>query len=85
MTFDPIIAAAKTHKSVVTVEDHTIHDGLAGLVLEQMGDAGQFPSCFLPIGLQGCFSGIAGSQSYPRAKYGIDANSILKRTHNLIA
>jgi transketolase len=81
---DPIIAAARTHRAVITVEEHTIHGGLAGLVLEQMADAGQFPTRFLRIGLQGCFSSIVGSQAYLRAHYGMDANTIVHRIRELI-
>lgn len=81
---DPIIAAARTHRAIVTVEEHTIHGGLGGLILEQLADAGAFPARFLRVGLQGCFSSIVGSQAYLRAHYGMDANAIAGRTRQLL-
>lgn len=73
---DPIIDAARNHQAIMTVEEHTIHGGLAGLVLENLADAGVFPPRFLRIGLQGCFSSVVGSQAYLRTYYGMDADAI---------
>ena len=79
------VAAAKSHRAVVTVEEHTIHGGLGGLVLETLADAGAFPAKFLRIGLDGCFSSVVGSQSYLRTTYGMDATSIVQRTRKLLS
>jgi len=76
---DRIIAAAGTHRAIVTVEEHTIHGGLGGLVLETLADAGAPIGKFLRIGLDGCFSSVVGSQSYLRTVYGMDAAAIVKR------
>jgi transketolase len=81
----PIVAAARTHRAVVTVEEHTVHGGLGGLVLETLADAGAVPSLFLRIGLDGCFSSVVGSQSYLRARYGMDAEAIARRTQQLLS
>jgi transketolase len=81
---DPIIAASRSHRVVVTVEEHTIHGGLGGLVLETLADAGAFPARFLRIGLDGCFSSVVGSQAYLRTHYGMDASAITARTRQLL-
>lgn len=80
-----IVDAARNHKAVVTVEEHTVHGGLGGLVLETLAEAGIFPGKFLRIGLDGCFSSVVGSQSYLRSTYGMDAASIVRRTRKLLS
>jgi transketolase len=79
-----IVGAAKTHRAVVTVEEHTIHGGLGGLVLETLADHGTFPGKFLRIGLDGRFSSVVGSQFYLRGVYEMDAASIVRRTEALL-
>lgn len=80
-----VLNAAGTHRAIVTVEEHTIHGGLGGLVLETLADAGVHPGKFLRIGLDGCFSSVVGSQMYLRASCGMDARSIVSRTKALLA
>ncbi len=80
----PIVAAAAKHRAVVTIEEHTIHGGLAGLILESLGDAQAFPARFLRIGLDGCFSSVVGAQPYLRAHYGMDAAGIVRRVRALL-
>lgn len=80
-----IVDAARTHRAIVTVEEHTIDGGLGGLVLETLGDAGAFPAKFLRIGLDRCFSSVVGSQSYLRSIYGMDAPSIVRRAQELLS
>jgi transketolase len=82
---DRIVEAARMHRALVTVEEHTIHGGLGGLVLENLADAGAFPNKFLRIGLDGCFSSVVGSQSYLRTAYDMDAASIVRRTRRLLS
>lgn len=81
---EPFVAASRSHRAIVTVEEHTIHGGLAGLVLETLGDTGAFPRRFLRIGLEGCFSSVVGSQSYLRTHYRMDAPAIAARTRSLL-
>jgi transketolase len=81
---EPFVAASRGHRAIVTVEEHTIHGGLGGLVLETLGDAGAFPSRFLRIGLDGCFSSVVGSQPYLRTHYRMDAPAIVGRTRVLL-
>jgi transketolase len=77
--------AARKHRTIVTVEEHTIHGGLGGLVLETLADAGVMPQKFLRIGLNGCFSSVVGSQTYLRSVYEMDATSIVRRTLALLS
>ena len=82
---DRFVDAARQHKAIVTVEEHTIHGGLGGLVLETLADAGVHPAKFLRIGLNGCFSSVVGSQNFLRATYRMDATSIVRRTQTLLS
>lgn len=79
------VAAARDHQAIVTVEEHTVHGGLGGLVLEILGDAGAWPRRFLRIGLDGCFSSVVGSQQYLRKHYRMDADAIAQRTRTLLS
>jgi transketolase len=81
---DSIITAARTHKAIVTVEEHTVHGGLGGLILETLADVGAVPPKFLRVGLEGCFSSVVGSQAYLRAVFRMDAESIACRTQLLL-
>lgn len=77
--------AAKTHRAVVTLEEHTITGGLGGLVLETLAEKGAFPQRFMRIGLDRCFSSVVGSQTYLRSVYKMDANHIISRIQALMA
>ncbi|HYC71320.1 MAG TPA: transketolase C-terminal domain-containing protein [Opitutaceae bacterium] len=81
---DRFVAAAREHRAVVTVEEHTVHGGLGGLVLETLADAGVFPRQFLRIGLDGCFSSVVGTQAYLRTAYAMDAAAITRRVRSLL-
>ena len=82
---DRFIEAAMSHRAIVTVEEHTVHGGLGGMVLETLADSGTFPSKFLRIGLDGCFSSVVGTQTYLRTAYAMDAASIVRRTQALLS
>ncbi|MEO6003575.1 MAG: transketolase C-terminal domain-containing protein [Opitutus sp.] len=79
-----VVDASRTHRAIVTVEEHTIHGGLGSLILETLADASAFPAKFLRIGLNGCFSSIVGSQGYLRTAYAMDASSIVQRSRALL-
>lgn len=79
------IDAGRSHRAVVTIEEHTIHGGLGGLVLETLADANTFPARFLRIGLDGCFSSVVGSQNYLRSHYRMDAPAIVARVSPLLS
>lgn len=80
-----LIEAARTHRALVTIEEHTIHGGLGGVVLENLADSEIWPQRFLRIGLNGCFSSVVGSQQYLRSHYGMDAAAIAQRTRDLLS
>lgn len=79
------VDAAKTHRAVVTVEEHTVNGGLGGLVLETLADQGVFPPKILRVGLDRCFSSVVGSQSYLRAVYKMDAEHLVARVLSLMS
>jgi transketolase len=68
-------AAARDTGGIVTIEEHSLHGGLAGAVAQVLLEAGTPPGFFLRFGLR-TFSSIVGSQSYLRKVYGLDARSI---------
>ena len=82
---DRLIEAARQHRAVVTIEEHTVSGGLGGLVLETFADAGVASGRFMRIGLERCFSSVVGSQSYLRTAYRMDAASIVQRTQELLS
>lgn len=79
------VEIARSHRALVTVEEHTIHGGLGGLTLEALAESSAVPNKFLRIGLDGCFSSKVGSQQYLRTIYHLDATSIAERTKKLLA
>jgi transketolase len=81
---DVIVRLATMHSIVVTVEEHTVHGGLGGLMAETLLDSGCAPQRFLRIGLQGCFSSTVGSQAFLRKVYSLDKNAIVDRTRALM-
>jgi len=82
---DRLVAAAQTHRLIVTVEEHSIHGGLGALVLEVLSDANACPKSLVRIGLNGCFSSIVGSQHYLRAAYRVNSSSIVDRVLSALA
>lgn len=84
-TLEHDLTSLLAHRLVVTVEEHTIHGGLGGLILETFADHGTFPRRFLRIGLDGCFSSVVGSQAYLRRQYKMDSDSIVLRVRQLLS
>lgn len=81
---DRFINAVETHSAIVTVEEHTVTGGLAGMVLETLADSRALPARFLRIGLDRCFSSVVGSQNHLRSVYDLDATSIVSRVQRLL-
>lgn len=80
---EAILEAAKTHRLLVSVEEHSIYGGLGGAISEVLSDSG----CGLPllrIGLQDCFAKGYGTQADIRRKNGIDANSITEQIEKFL-
>lgn len=72
-----VLQAAKETGGIITVEEHTIHGGLGGVVAETLLDYGAIPQAFHRIGLREGFSSVVGSQGYLRSRYGMDVNTIV--------
>jgi transketolase len=81
---EELYRAVRETGAIITVEEHTLHGGLGGLVAETLMDAGVHPKRFLRIALEAGFSSIVGSQEYLRKCYKMDAQSIFERTINLL-
>ena len=81
---ETIIRAALETGGIITVEEHTIHGGLGGVVAETLLDAGVMPRVFKRMGLREGFSSIVGSQHYLRVRYGLDANAIEKTVRSVL-
>ena len=81
---ETILRAAEETGVLVTVEEHTIHGGLGGIVAETLLDNNIHPKQFLRIGLEAGFSSIVGSQKYLRQRYKMDAVSIKNRVQVLM-
>jgi transketolase len=73
-----VAALVRSAPLVVTVEEHTIHGGLASVVLEACATAAVWPARLLRFALQDEFSSLVGSQRYLRARYGLSAGSIAR-------
>ncbi len=73
---ETVIKAAYETYGIITVEEHTRHGGLGGIVAEVLMDAGVMPKVFRRMGLNAGFSSIVGSQRYLRKQYGLDTDSI---------
>lgn len=82
---DAVLDASRTTGGIITVEEHTIHGGLGSAVAETCLDAGVAPRRFHRIGLRAGFSSHVGSQDYLRAKYEIDAPSIVVAATRMVS
>jgi transketolase len=74
---EAVVAAASECGVVVTVEEHNILGGLGAAVAEACLEAGAKVSGFRRIGLRDEFPSVVGDQKYLRARYGMDAASIV--------
>ena len=75
-----VSAAAKTGK-VVTVEEHSVIDGLGGAVAEVLGE--NQPTKMLRIGIQDVF-GESGMAQQLIQKYGLDSVSIYEKVNEFV-
>ena len=74
-----VLQLSRKISRVVTVEEHTLHGGLGGIIAEVLMDNCVALKTFLRIGLESGFSSIVGDQKYLRKCYGLDADSIVQR------
>lgn len=80
---DAIVAAARDTGGIVTIEEHSVIGGLAGAVAETCLEHGVAPRRFARLGLRDQFATEVGSQPYLRARYGLDAASIVSAVQTL--
>jgi transketolase len=76
LSVEPIIAAARETGGIITLEEHTVEGGLAGLIAETLLEHSSAPRHFRRMGLRNGFSSIVGSQAYLRTRYGLDAPAV---------
>lgn len=82
---EPLFSAAMETGGVITVEEHTVLGGLGAATAEAFLEEGVIPQIFYRIGLRDCFSTLVGSQNYLREKYGMDVQSIVKKSLELLS
>jgi transketolase len=76
---EKLIEIATTHQYLYTLEEHSIHGGLGGLVAETVLEANIPNPYFYRFGLRDGFSSVVGDQQYLRTHYKIDAVAIADR------
>jgi transketolase len=69
--------SAKKTGCVITVEEHSIHGGLGGMIAETLAELGVMPKVFRRIGLRERFTSVVGDQEYLRQRYGLSAEAIV--------
>ncbi|MCR5640546.1 MAG: transketolase [Lachnospiraceae bacterium] len=73
-----VVAAAQAGMPIVTVEEHNIHGGLAGVIAEEVAFAGMGARVY-PIGIEDVFAAGYGNQLMVRKANGLDAEHIYRR------
>ena len=80
-----IVAAARETGGIITLEEHSVLGGLAGAVSEVCMEEMAFPRRFARLGLRDLFATEVGSQSYLRARYGLDAVAVAETVRTQLA
>ena len=76
---ETISACAKTHKTILTVEEHNLSGGFGSAVAEVLAELDGEKAKLIRIGLEDKYSSIVGSQKYLRKHYLMDASVIVKK------
>lgn len=78
--FDAGVVRASALKTgrVVTVEEHSVHGGLGGVIAEELAENGGLPRVFRRVGLRERFASVVGDQQYLREQYGISADAVVQ-------
>lgn len=71
-----ILNCAKTHSTIVTVEEHNLSGGFGSAVAEVLVEADSVRAKLVRIALDDRYSSIVGNQKYLRKQYSIDAKTI---------
>lgn len=74
-----ILQCAKTHKTIITVEEHNLSGGFGSAVAEVLAEHEGAKAKLVRIALDDRYSCIVGSQKYLRKQYGLDAKTIIKK------
>ena len=76
---ETILECARSHKAIVTVEEHNLSGGFGSAVAEVLAEAEGIQARLVRVALDDRYSCIVGSQKYLRRQYGIDAQAIVKK------
>ena len=74
-----ILECAKTHKAIVTVEEHNLSGGFGSAVAEVLAEEDGAKAKLVRVALDDRYSCIVGSQKYLRKQYSIDAKAIIEK------
>ena len=76
---DVVLECAKTHKAIVTVEEHNLSGGFGSAVAEVLAETDGVKAKLVRVALDDRYSCIVGSQKYLRKQYSIDAKAIIEK------
>ena len=76
---DVILECAKTHKAIVTVEEHNLSGGFGSAVAEVLAETDGVKAKLVRVALDDRYSCIVGGQKYLRKQYSIDAKAIIEK------
>ena len=79
---ETILECAKSHKAIVTVEEHNLSGGFGSAVAEVLAEADGICAKLVRVALDDRYSCIVGSQKYLRKQYGIDAQAVAKKVRD---
>lgn len=74
-----ILECAKTHKAIVTVEEHNLSGGFGSAVAEVLAEESGEKAKLVRVALDDRYSCIVGSQKYLRKQYSIDAKAVAEK------
>lgn len=74
-----ILECAKTHKAIITVEEHNLSGGFGSAVAEVLAENDGVKAKLVRIALDDRYSCIVGSQKYLRKQYLIDSKAIVNK------
>ena len=80
---DVILNCARTHKAIVTVEEHNLSGGFGSAVAEVLAESDGVKARLVRIALDDRYSSIVGSQNYLRKQYKIDAAAIVEKVKEI--
>ena len=76
---EAIINCAKTHGTIITVEEHNLNGGFGSAISEVLAEIEGERAKLVRIALNDTYSSIVGSQKYLRKQYLIDAETIANK------